>query len=207
MENALKRPLLRGDYENMSNVLAVRARGDEKKKAETLVQMAMDSVEHSADQSDAIWLLKSLDPTVKEADVALGLLRLEYFPFELRVANTAWRYLVAIKHSCAVPALTSEEAHRIDQIEALTSFEPEQAYDRLGQMDPRLQEIKQRVIEQRDTWDTRGASKNGFFLIEEMLTPCLGPDSNQSDPVLRSSYAFHVARSYLIGLAGLLGRR
>ena len=103
--------------------------------------------------------------------------------------------------------MTPEEARRIDQIEALTSFEPEQAYDRLQEMEPRLQEIKQTVIEQRDTWETRGASNNGFFLIEEMLTQCLGPDSNQSDSVLSSSYAFHIARMYLIGVAGLLDKR
>ena len=96
MEDSLKRLFSHGDYENMSNVLAVRAGGDTKRKAEELVQVAMESVERGADPSGAISSLESLDPTVKEADVALGLLRLGYFPFELRDANTAWRYLVAV---------------------------------------------------------------------------------------------------------------
>jgi len=207
MENALRRPFSLGDYENMSNVRAVRAGADVKKKADALLDMAMDAIERGADQAEAISSLKSLDTTVKEADVALGLLRLGYFPFELRDANTAWRYLVAVKHSSAVPVLTMEESHRIDQIEALARLEPERAYEQLLQIEPRLQQIRQRVVEQSDSWDTRGASNNGFFLIEEMLTECLGPDSNQSDSVLSSSYAFHIARMYLIGVAGLLDRR
>jgi hypothetical protein len=208
MENALRRPFSIGDYENMSNVRAVRAGADVKKKADELLDMAMDAIERGADQAEAISSLKSLDITVKEADVALGLLRLGYFPFELRDANTAWRYLVAVKHLSALPVLTMEESHRIDQIEALARLERERAYEQLLQIEPRLQQIRQRVVEQSDSWDTRGASNNGFFLIEEMLTECLGPDSNQSDSVLNSSYAFHIARRmYLIGVAGLLDRR
>ena len=196
-----------GDYETRDDVVVVRATKEATAKAEELVDSAVTSAENGVDAPEAVFALQAINASVKEVDVALGLLRLEYFPFELREANKAWRYLVAVKHGRDVSPMTPEEAHRIERIEALVGLEPEQAYEQLQNLEPRLAEVEQFARQQRSESTARGVNNNRFFRIEEMLTPYLGSKSTQSDSLLSSRYAFHMARLHLIDVAGLLTGR
>jgi hypothetical protein len=161
-------------------------------------------VESGTSGGDALEALRELNLSPKDADIALGLLRLEYFPFELRDANTAWRYLVAVKHGDYVSPPTAEESARIDRIELLAHLEPEQAFEELEVLEPNLRDVKTQVVGECNRWDGSDFEHDGFLQIDGMLIPLLGPESNQTDPVLRSRYAIHIVRHHLIEVANLL---
>lgn len=206
---ALKLQILSGqassaDYEHVEEVVGVRASKEATIRAEELLNSTVDLVELGISSTEAIDSLRSLDPSEETADLALGLLRVEYFPFERRDANTAWRYLVAVKHGGDVVSPSEEEAQRIDCVEALARLDPKSAYEHLTALEPRLGDVQDVVNRQCSQWDGSSIDRDGFLEIDRMLAPYLGPQSNQSDFPLSSRYAFHIGRVYLISVANLL---
>jgi hypothetical protein len=193
------------DYETSEKVLSVvttdRA---QQKKAEGLLDSTMALAESGVPPKDAVAALQESNPSPKEADLALGLLRLSYFPFELRDANTAWRYLVAVKHGEDVNPPRIEDSERIDRLESLAQLEPEQAFEVLKTLEPNLTSAEAQVIRECDHWDGSDFEHDGFLRIDRILEPIIGPDSDQTDAILSSGYALHIARRHLIEVANLL---
>jgi hypothetical protein len=200
----LKNPFRSGDYETMNRVVAVRASKDATKKAGALVEFAIECAESGMNPQEAMARLRAMGASANEADLALGLLRLEYFPFELRDASTAWRYLVALKHSRDIAPLTTQQEIDIERVESLVDSDPELAFEQLKILEPRLVNLQQQVSRECDQWDGHDVDHDGFLKIDQMLGAYLGPESSQSDFLLQSRYAFHTARMYLIDFAGLL---
>jgi hypothetical protein len=198
--------LVTTDYETSERVLAVVTTDQGlQKSAEELLDSTMELIESGASARDAVAALQELNPNPKEADLALGLLRLFYFPFELSDANAAWRYLVAIKHGADVDPPTAEDSVRIGQIEPLAQLdEPEQAFELLKSLEPKLGDVETQVIGECSQWDGSDHHHDGFLRIDGLLEPIIGPDSNQPDAVLSSRYAFHIVRRHLIKVADLL---
>jgi hypothetical protein len=193
------------DYETSERDIAVVTtdRGQQDRAVE-LLDTAMQQVESGVSATYAVAAMRELAPSPEDADFALGLLRLEYFPFDLHDANTAWRYLVAIKHDVDVKPLAAEESSRIERMEFLSRLEPDQAFDEVKVLVPQLGDVEIRVLDECDRWDGSDLEHDGFLRIDGMLTPLLGPESNQTDPVLRSRFALHIVRNHLIKAAKLL---
>jgi len=193
------------DYETSEKVLSVvttdRA---QQKNAEGLLDSAIALAESGVPPKGAVAALQESNRSPKEADLALGLLRLSYFPFELRDANTAWRYLVAVKHGEDVNPPTTEDSERIDRLESLAQLEPEQAFEVLKTLEPNLSGAEAQVIRDCGHWDGSDLEHDGFLRIDRMLEPIIGPDSSQTDAILSSGYALHIARRHLIEVANLL---
>jgi hypothetical protein len=200
----LNRHLGSGDYENAEEVVAVRASEEATTQAEQLLDTTLDLVESGADQPDTISAMRAMDPSQEIADLALGLLRVEYFPFELRNANAAWRYLVAVKHGEDVIPLGAEEAEQIERMEAFARFDPASAYGQLAALEPKLGEAEEFVRQHSSDWDGTSADRDGFLRIDQMLAPLVGPGSNPGDSLLHSRYARHIARTHLIRAGKLL---
>ena len=201
----LSRQAVEGDYETANEVVAVRASKELTIQAEELLDTTLGSVESGLDQQTTISAIKASNPPREVVDLALGLLRLSYFPFELREANTAWRYLVAVKHDTNVTPLRREEENYIERMEQFASLASETAFGQIAVLEPRLRDAEEYVREHSKDWDGSSADRDGFLQIDRTLEALVGPGSNGSDPLLGSGYARLVARNHLISVGELLG--
>lgn len=193
------------DYENSKTDVAVFASSRRsQEKANELADMAIELAESKVEPSSALSALRDLGPSRKEADMALGLLRLGYFPFELRDANTAWRYLVAVKHGQDVEPPSDEQLLRMDRFEEFVGLDRADGFATLAGLEPRLDELENQVRRDSANWDSTGLVRDGFRIIDELLAPVVGPGSNQPDELLCSEVARHCARYHLIDVARLL---
>jgi hypothetical protein len=187
----LNRHLDSGDYENAEEVVAVRASGEATIQAEQLLDTTLDLVESGADQSDTISAMRAMDPSQETADLALGLLRVEYFPFELRNANAAWRYLVAVKHGQDVTPLGAEEAEQIERMEAFARLDPASAYQQLAAREPKLGEVEEFARQHSSGWDGTSADRDGSCELIKCLRHLWDPDrirvTHYSTPVMRAT--------------------
>lgn len=193
------------DYETSKTDVAVFARSRRvQEKVNDLVDTAVALAESDVEPSSALSVIRDLGSSPEEADTALGLLRLEYFPFELRTANTAWRYLVAVKHGTDLEPPSHEQSLRMDRFERFVGLDRAEGFAVLAAMEPRLNELEDRVRRGSANWEPRKIDRDGFLIIDGLLVPVVGPDSNQPDELLRSKVARNCARHHLIEVAGLL---
>jgi hypothetical protein len=192
------------DYETSKTDVGVFAPSRVKEKADELVDTAIELAESGVEPSSALSALRDLRPSRKETDIALGLLRLTSFPFELRNDNTAWRYLVAVKHGGVVEPPSDEQCQRMERFEEFARLDRSDGFEVLTALEPRLRELEPRVRRDSEKWNSTSPDQDGFVIIDELLGPLVGPDSEQPDELLRSKVANNCARYHLIEVSNLL---
>jgi hypothetical protein len=172
--------------------------------AEDLRDLAVSLVESGQYPLDSILeQLRARNPSRRDVDIALGLMRLESFPFELAEPNAVWRVLVALKHGTEVQSLSEEDRRRIQVVEYFYQLDKNSAFAELVRLEPRLLVLEEKIRTTDNTRQSPNVNSDPLLEIERDVRRYVGPESEQDDIVLRSRLALNTALLHLWNASGL----
>ena len=178
-------------------------------RAERLRDLALALGADAREDPAAVQELRAAGGRRGERDlrVAAAALRSLGLIHEDRIHNLANRLLLAAAADKPVAALPENEGKLLDELDALLDIPLEAAYERLVQLEPALEPLRDRIaaLAQTDTVMALEPDARDDLLWDRIiggLEPILGPASNACNPVARSVTAFGLARIWLARVSG-----